>query len=58
MVDVEDEILAVDECGAPLGAIATLGSEFLYRYDFGRDWEHDIKVTGVVELKLGRTRKR
>jgi hypothetical protein len=49
MVDVEDEIFAVDECGAPLGAIATLGSTFLYRYDFGDGWEHDIKVTGVVE---------
>jgi hypothetical protein len=49
MSDVEDEIFAVDECGAPLGAIATLGSTFLYRYDFGDDWEHDVKVSGVVE---------
>jgi hypothetical protein len=49
MVDVEDEIFAVDECAAPLGALATPGSKFLYRYDFGDDWEHDIIVTGVVE---------
>jgi hypothetical protein len=49
MVDVEDEIFAVDERAAPLGALATPGSKFLYRYDFGDDWEHDIVVVGVVE---------
>lgn len=49
MIDVEDERFAVDECGAPLGAIATIGSTFLYRYDFGDSWEHDVHVRSVVE---------
>lgn len=48
MVDVEDEIFAVDEHAAPLGAVARQGSRFLYRYDFGDDWEHDVVVESVV----------
>jgi len=47
MTDVEDEIFAVDEFAAPLGAIANVGSTFLYRYDFGDDWEHDVTVERV-----------
>ncbi len=49
MTDVEEELLAVDDRAAPLGAVARKGSSFLYRYDFGDDWEHDIKVEDVVE---------
>jgi hypothetical protein len=45
--DAEDELFAVDERGAPLGAIATVGTTFVYRYDFGDDWEHEITVAGV-----------
>ncbi|NUQ72023.1 MAG: plasmid pRiA4b ORF-3 family protein [Polyangiaceae bacterium] len=34
---------------APLGGIANEGSTFLYRYDFGDDWEHEIRVERVVK---------
>ena len=48
MADTEDEIFLVDERAAPLGAIAEVGSTFLYRYDFGDDWEHDVIVERAV----------
>lgn len=48
MVDVEDELFAVDEHAAPLGAVAREGSSFTYRYDFGDDWEHDVVVESVI----------
>src|SRR4051794_15851716 len=32
-VDVEDELFAVDEHAAPLGAVARMGSKLLYHYD-------------------------
>ncbi|HKY40305.1 MAG TPA: plasmid pRiA4b ORF-3 family protein [Polyangiaceae bacterium] len=48
MVDVEDELFAVDEQAAPLGAVAREGSSFTYRYDFGDDWEHDVVVESVI----------
>ena len=47
MVDVEDEIFAVDEHAAPLGAVARASTQMVYRYDFGDDWEHDIVVENV-----------
>jgi hypothetical protein len=49
MDDVQDEIFSVPEEAAPLGAIARAGSKFTYRYDFGDDWEHEVKVEGIVE---------
>lgn len=47
MSDVEDDIFCVDEFAAPLGAVANVGTSFLYRYDFGDDWEHDVMVEGI-----------
>ena len=49
MADVEDEMFVVDEHAAPLGAVARAGSKFVYRYDFGDDWEHDIVVERVIQ---------
>src|SRR5262245_43966429 len=49
MPDTEDELFSVDENAAPLGAVARGGSTFLYEYDFGDGWEHDVKVEWVVE---------
>lgn len=48
-VEVEEDALVVDEKCAPLGGIANEGSTFLYRYDFGDDWEHEIRVERVVK---------
>jgi hypothetical protein len=47
MTDVDDEMFAVDERAAPLGAVAHVGSNFAYLYDFGDDWEHEIVVERV-----------
>jgi hypothetical protein len=47
MADVEDEMFAVDERAAPLGAVARVGSHVVYLYDFGDDWEHEIVVEHV-----------
>jgi hypothetical protein len=47
MADVEEEIFCVDEIAAPVGAVANVGTTFLYRYDFGDDWEHDVTVERV-----------
>jgi hypothetical protein len=49
MADVEDELFCVDEHAAPLGAVARVGSTFVYLYDFGDGWEHDITVERVGE---------
>lgn len=48
-VDVEDEFFLVDESSAPLGAVTRAGSTFIYRYDFGDDWEHEVKAERVTE---------
>ena len=48
MADIEDEIFCVDEDGAPLGAVALQGSTFVYRYDFGDDWKHEVTVERVM----------
>jgi hypothetical protein len=40
--------LVVDERAAPLGAVAQVGGELLYHYDFGDDWEHRIVVESVI----------
>jgi len=42
--DVEDELFSVDEAAAPLGAVASVGAKFLYRYDLGDDWVHEVTV--------------
>jgi hypothetical protein len=49
LADVEDELFSVDERAAPLGAVARVGSKFLYRYDFGDDWEHIITVERLIK---------
>jgi hypothetical protein len=48
-LDVEDELLAIDEDGSPIGAVVRVGAVFTYRYDFGDDWEHQIKVERIVD---------
>ncbi|MET0411500.1 MAG: plasmid pRiA4b ORF-3 family protein [Polyangiaceae bacterium] len=47
--DDEDAVPCVHEYAAPLGAIASVGTTFLYRYDHGDDWRHDVTVQGVAQ---------
>ena len=44
----EEPELVVDERAAPLGAVAQVGRELLYHYDFGDGWEHRIVVESVI----------
>jgi hypothetical protein len=46
--DEDESMLAVHEYAAPLGAVATVGTTFTYRYDFGDDWQHDVTVLSVT----------
>lgn len=47
MIDADDERFSVDERAAPIGAVARAGSTFVYHYDFGDDWEHEVVVERV-----------
>lgn len=39
---------SIDARKATLGALSRAGSSFVYRYDFGDDWEHQIDVEEVL----------
>jgi hypothetical protein len=43
----EDELFAVDERGAPLGAFVR--APLVYEYDFGDCWRHEIVTLGIAE---------
>jgi hypothetical protein len=43
-MDEESGLLMVDEWATPVGAVAHRGFHFVYRYDPGDAWEHEIKV--------------
>jgi hypothetical protein len=45
---------AVDEGSVALAEVApSEGSRFLYLYDFGDDWEHDIRVEQILVRQAG-----
>ncbi len=48
-VDEAGGMFSVSEDAALLGAVASAGSRFVYRYDFGDNWVHDVKVDRIVE---------
>jgi len=59
MVDVDDmgDLDLEDECVHALQDVAKRGSSFVYEYDFGDGWEHDVEVRRVsVETKPVRPR--
>ena len=50
-VDPDDDdwgLPTTDESGIRLDAVAGQGSRFLYRYDFGDNWRHDVEVEKVL----------
>jgi len=45
--DPDGELALRDELDSRLDAVATKGSHFIYTYDFGDWWEHDVSVEDV-----------
>lgn len=45
--DPEGDLLLRDELDVRLDQVVTKGSQFLYTYDFGDWWEHDVTVEDV-----------
>lgn len=41
----------LDESKVKLGQLVGKGAKFIYRYDFGDDWEHRIKVEAVEPME-------
>lgn len=48
VADPDWGLATTDESGVRLDSVAGAGSRFLYRYDFGDDWRHDVVVEKVV----------
>lgn len=41
-------VTAIDERAVTLGAVTRVGASFTYRYDFGDDWEHEVRVERIL----------
>ncbi|MGS0743162.1 plasmid pRiA4b ORF-3 family protein [Glaciimonas sp. GG7] len=49
--ELDQEI--VDESQIRLDKVAAPKSRFIYEYDFGDDWRHEIKIEKIVDAKVG-----
>lgn len=45
--DPTGELEFLDESSVKLGQLVSKGAKFIYRYDFGDNWEHRIKVEAL-----------
>ena len=48
--DEDDDVPLTDEAGVSLGDLVGVGGHFVYEYDLGDGWIHDVEVESVEEV--------
>ena len=54
--DDDDQVPLTDEASISLGDVVGVGGHFVYEYDLGDDWEHDIEVEASEKVPRALTR--